>query len=658
MTSVDTLDLPKAKITQLKNKGLETTEDLLEMMPLHYYDFTKPTPISQLRDGQTQSIYVQVIFITVNNKYMKILVEDEFGESFDLMFFNQFYLADKMEKGSWYTIGGRVTRTPAFFSMTNPSLILKGKASLIQTKYPKVKGMSEDYLRKAIRMAEITTYLGEDLDKDIRQKFDLVDRKKLIRNIHNPKTIEDVKEAKKRLLFEDLFQFNLRLMADRKKGVTEAIAPMGAFEQTKVLLQKLPFQLTEGQSAALRTISQRMKNGKRVNSLVQGDVGSGKTMVALFALLIAAESGFQSAIMAPTNVLAKQHYEEMKGYLEPLGFKVVFLSGTEKVKLKREAYAAIKSGEANVIVGTHAVLSEAVKYHSLGLIVVDEEHRFGVKQRETFAEKGEQGVHFISMTATPIPRTLASALYGEDVLSLTIKTLPKGRKPIVTEWMEDDHKSYLLMEKEIRKGHQAYIVCPFIEDNEDLEDVESVESAYEKARKYFEPKGISVGMINGKMKPDKISDEIEKFSKKDYDILVSTTIIEVGVNVPNATVMLVKSADRFGLAQLHQLRGRVGRSTHQSFCVLSSANESDMAKAKLQAMVDTSDGFQIAAKDMELRGTGDITGIAQSGANKYIELMLQYPNLNQAIRNAVKEIIEEPKRLHYYRHYIAEREKE
>lgn len=658
MTSVDTLDLPKAKITQLKNKGLETTEDLLEMMPLHYYDFTKPTPISQLRDGQTQSIYVQVIFITVNNKYMKILVEDEFGESFDLMFFNQLYLADKMEKGSWYTIGGRVTRTPAFFSMTNPSLILKGKASLIQTKYPKVKGMSEDYLRKAIRMAEITTYLGEDLDKDIRQKFDLVDRKKLIRNIHNPKTIEDVKEAKKRLLFEDLFQFNLRLMADRKKGVTEAIAPMGAFEQTKVLLQKLPFQLTEGQSAALRTISQRMKNGKRVNSLVQGDVGSGKTMVALFALLIAAESGFQSAIMAPTNVLAKQHYEEMKGYLEPLGFKVVFLSGTEKVKVKREAYAAIKSGEANVIVGTHAVLSEAVKYHSLGLIVVDEEHRFGVKQRETFAEKGEQGVHFISMTATPIPRTLASALYGEDVLSLTIKTLPKGRKPIVTEWMEDDHKSYLLMEKEIRKGHQAYIVCPFIEDNEDLEDVESVESAYEKARKYFEPKGISVGMINGKMKPDKISDEIEKFSKKDYDILVSTTIIEVGVNVPNATVMLVKSADRFGLAQLHQLRGRVGRSTHQSFCVLSSANESDMAKAKLQAMVDTSDGFQIAAKDMELRGTGDITGIAQSGANKYIELMLQYPNLNQAIRNAVKEIIEEPKRLHYYRHYIAEREKE
>lgn len=638
MRAIAELDLPKAKINQLRRKGLETVEDLLKMTPLHYDDFTRPKPIWDLIDGELTSVYVKVVFSTANDRMLTFHVQDEHGEPFDIVFFNQYYMQEKIKRGKWYTFGGKVKKDSRYFNMANPFLIQEGRIELIQTRYSKVKGMSDDYFRKALELAEKEMDVSDVLDKDVKKTFGLVSKKELIQHIHHPKSMIEVRKAKERLLFEDLFAFNIQLLANQEYRRTEALAPMGKFGLTRQLLTALPFQLTDGQNEALREISIMMKAGKRVNALVQGDVGSGKTMVALFAMLVAAESGFQSAIMAPTNVLAKQHYKELTELLEPFGIQTAYLSGELKAKEKREAIKAIKEGTAQIIIGTHAVISKTVNYKNLGLIVVDEEHRFGVVQREAFAEKGGQGVHVINMSATPIPRSLAMSLYGDDVMTLTIKTMPKGRIPIKTLQEQNEIKAFQFMHSEIKKGRQAYIVCPLIEENFELDNVESVEETFRKADDYFSPKGVDVGVIHGRMKPEIIAEEISKFASGEYDVLVSTTIVEVGVNVPNATAILIKSAERFGLAQLHQLRGRVGRSSYPSTCLLLSNNETEKAKFKLKAMTDTSDGFVIAQKDMELRGTGDIVGVEQSGLNNAIQLMLENPVLHEEIRIYVKKV--------------------
>lgn len=649
MSLITDLNIPKAKMNQLRKKGLETTEDLLKMVPLHYDDFTTPKKIWDLRDGELASVYVKVTFSTANDKMLTFHVVDEEGEPFEIVFFNQFFMQNQIKRGSWYTFGGKIKRTSVYFNMANPFLVKEGRHEIVQTRYSKIKGMSDDYLRKCIDMAEKATAVTDELDSALRYEFNLLTKKDMYQSIHHPKTMMDVKRAKKRLLFEELFAFNVQLAANQECKREKAVAPMGEFKRTRELLGKLPFELTTGQKEALRAISTQMKNGTRVNALVQGDVGSGKTMVALFSMLVAADSGYQSAIMAPTNVLAKQHYRELTELLSPLGIKTAYLSGELKVKEKREALKAIKDGSAQVIIGTHAVLSKNVSYHSLGLIVVDEEHRFGVAQRELFAEKGGEGIHVINMSATPIPRSLAMSLYGDDVLTLTIKTMPKGRVPIKTVRGRNEDGAYKLIYDEIKKGRQAYIVCPLIEENIDMDDVESVEEAFKKAEAYFSPKDIKVGMIHGRLKPEAIAEEITKFASGEYHILVSTTIIEVGVNVPNATAILIKSAERFGLAQLHQLRGRVGRSSHPSICLLLSNNETEKAEFKLKAMTDTADGFVIAQKDMELRGTGDIVGTEQSGLNKAIQLMLEYPTFHEEIRQAVQSLKKDTKRWTAYK---------
>lgn len=650
MKPITELDLPKAKINQLRRKGLETTEDLLKMMPLHYDDFTKPKRIWDLIDGEMAAVYVKVVFTTANDKMLTIHVQDEEGEPFEVVFFNQYYMQNKIKRGKWYTFGGKVKKDGRYFNMANPFLINEGRIKLIQTRYSKIKGMSDDYFRKALALAEKEANHTDDFDQELLKAFNLVGKKDLFKYIHRPTSMVDVRKAKERLLFEDLFAFNVQLLANQEYKREEALAPMGKFGLTRQLLDKLPFQLTSDQSKALREISLMMKAGKRVNALVQGDVGSGKTMVALFSMLIAAESGFQSAIMAPTNVLAKQHFQEITELLKPFGIQTAYLSGELKAKEKREAIKAIKDGTAQVVIGTHAVISKTVHYKNLGLIVVDEEHRFGVVQRESFAEKGGQGVHVINMSATPIPRSLAMSLYGDDVMTLTIKSMPAGRIPIHTVRENNEIAAYQKIHREILKGRQAYIVCPLIEENFELDDVESVEETYKKADEFFSDKGVDVGVIHGRMKPEIVAEEIGKFASGEYDILVSTTIIEVGVNVPNATAILIKSAERFGLAQLHQLRGRVGRSTYPSTCLMLSNNETDKALFKLNAMTDTTDGFIIAQKDMELRGTGDLVGTDQSGLNKAFQLMLDYPVLHERIRLYVKDMqLNEPSRWQYYK---------
>lgn len=647
MANVRTLPIPKGKQTQLINKGLKTTDDLLRMTPLHVFDYSVHTPIKNLIDGERVAISGEISNKQTTPKYTKFTIEDDSGIA-DVFIFGQGWIAGKFMVGDLVTVGGKVKKQGHFTTFGNPELFEKGKVKKMYTKYSKVKGMSEDYLVKCIRLAEQYP-IFETLDKGVRNRFKLVDAARLTQCIHHPRSLQDVNHAKRRLLFEDLFEFNLKLFANRKKLKQKDIPKMSNFTKTEELKSKLPFELTEDQNQVLRQVSGHFFHGKRLNALVQGDVGSGKTMVGLFALLMAAENGHQGVMMAPTTVLAQQHYEEAKERLEPLGLTVAFINGGLKAKERRDVLQSIQSGEADVVIGTHAAISKDVEYHSLRVVIIDEEHRFGVEQREALEDKASEGAHKISLTATPIPRTLAHTLFGDDVIPYEIKTMPSGRKSIKTA-RGDSIQGLQLMRAEITKGHQGYIVCPLIEDNDEI-NAKSVLSVYKSTKDYFKRDDIKVGMVHGQMKQEDIDTEIQKFSNKEYDILVSTTIIEVGVNVPNTTVMLIESADRFGLSQLHQLRGRVGRSTYQSYCLLTShENITEDAHKKLDVLVDTTDGFKIAKADMAIRGTGNLVGTEQTGVSHIIDTMIAYPKFSENIKKEVMNILEDPKRLSYYQY--------
>lgn len=652
MVSVRNLAIPKAKQTQLINKGLETTEDLLRMTPLHVYDFSIHTPIRELKHGDVVAVHGEVSHKQSTPKYTKFIIEDNTGVV-DVFVFGQAWVAKKFNVGDTVTVGGKIKKQGYFTSFSNLELFEKGKVQKIYTKYSKIKGMSDDYLIKCIRMAEQHP-VQEKIEREVRKKFGLVDATTLTQCIHHPRNMEDVKRAKRRLIFEELFAFDLKLFANRKRLVHKDIPKMNNFEKTEGLKKSLPFELTNDQNKVLRQISGHFLHGKRLNTLVQGDVGSGKTMVGLFALLIAAENGHQGVLMAPTTVLAQQHYEEAVERLSPLGLKVSFINGGLKVKERREILKSIASGETDVVIGTHAAISKDVHYHSLRVVVIDEEHRFGVEQRESLEAKASEGAHKISLTATPIPRTLAHTLFGDDVRPYEIKSMPSGRKQILTN-RGDSIQGLNLLRAEINKGHQGYIVCPLIEDNEDI-NAKSVLGTFKKTKDFFKREDIKVGMVHGKMKQEKIDEEIEKFINNEYDILVSTTIIEVGVNVPNTTVMIIESADRFGLSQLHQLRGRVGRSSFQSYCLLTSEEDiTEDAHKKLDVLVGTTDGFRIAEADMEIRGTGNLVGIEQTGDSRAIDIMISYPKFSQNVKNEVLDILRDPIRLSNY-HYLFDRQ--
>lgn len=647
MVAVDQLSIPKAKQTQLKNKGLYTTDDILKYVPLHTYDFSRHIPIKELKNDQTCAIYGTITHKESKPKYSKFIVDDG-TETIDVVFFGQAWVIRKFDVGDKVTVGGKVKKTGFYNSFSNPDLFVPGKQQTMLAKYSKIKGMSDDYVQKVIRLAEQYP-IQETLDASIRKTFGLIDAKRLTQCIHHPRTPDDVAKAKKRLLFEELFVFNLRLFASRKQQVKRTLEPMSRFDDTAQMKSSLPFTLTTDQTAVLKHISYNFKKGKRMNALIQGDVGSGKTMVGLFALLMNAENGHQGVLMAPTTVLAQQHYQEAVERLTPLGHKVVFLNGDLKAKEKREALKVIKSGEASVVIGTHAAISKDVLYNALHLVIVDEEHRFGVEQRDALEEKASNGAHKLSLTATPIPRTLAHTLYGDDVESYAIKSMPNGRKRIKTAQGETT-QGYRLMREEIKKGRQAYVVCPLIDPNPDME-AKSVKEVYKDITHFFNRDGIRVALVHGQMKQTEIDEIIQAFNDKAYDILVSTTIIEVGVNVPNATVMVIESADRFGLSQLHQLRGRVGRGAHQSYCLLTSGEATtNESKQKLAVLTQTTDGFKIADADMKLRGTGNLVGTAQTGASKAIGLMLQNPELSQAIKKEVQSVLKDPFRLKHYQY--------
>ena len=492
---------------------------------------------------------------------------------------------------------------------------------VMQPVYGLTKGLSNHAVRKAVSQAlerEEEYQKREYLPTYVREKYQLAEYNFAIRNIHFPKDMDSFVTARKRLVFEEFFLFLLAIRRLKEANdVTKNAYPMKGSEKTEQFLKSLPFQLTRAQERVWREIQHDLEGERAMNRLIQGDVGSGKTILAILALLEAANHGYQGAIMAPTEVLAKQHYESITTLFHEHGVdkKVILLTGSMTAKEKRIACESIATHQCDIIIGTHALIQEKVVYNKLALVITDEQHRFGVSQRELLAEKGE-AVHILVMSATPIPRTLAIILYGDLDISV-VDELPANRVPIKNCVVNTSYRpqAYRFIEKEAARGHQIYVICPMVEESESME-AENVEDYANKLRMELDDK-ITIGVLHGKMRPQQKNSIMEAYERNEIQVLVSTTVVEVGVNVPNATVMMVENAERFGLAQLHQLRGRVGRGKEQSYCIFVSSTDKKETMERLKILNGSNDGFYIANEDLRLRGPGDLLGIRQSGSMEF-----------------------------------------
>ncbi len=602
---------------------IHTVGDLIRYYPKDYDSFKEPTPIKDAQVGTTEAIYACVSNIPNVKKIrnltiLNVNVKDSTGQ-LQLTFFNMPYLKNVLKPGAYYVFRGTIQSKGQFKVLEQPKMYgyddYRKLLGVLQPKYSLTKGLTNQMIQKAVKQA-LTFYSFEKefFPENFLQKYDLIDHKEAICAMHFPIDYENMLVARKRMVFEEFFGF-LLMLRKNKEQVAELPNEYEMFEtaDTVRFLEQMPFSLTKAQKKVWQEIRQDLSSPYCMNRLIQGDVGSGKTIVAVLALLMCVANGYQGALMAPTEVLAVQHYETILEYIEQyqLAFRPVLLVGSMTAKEKRAAYEQIASGEANLIIGTHALIQEKVEYKCLALVVTDEQHRFGVRQREHLAEKG-QNPHVLVMSATPIPRTLAIILYGDLQLSI-IDELPANRLPIKNCVVNTSYrpKAYEFITKEVAQGRQAYVICPMVEEGE-LEDVENVIEYTSKLRANL-PSNIQVAYLHGKMRPNEKNQIMEAFSNHNIDVLVSTTVIEVGINVPNATVMMVENAERFGLAQLHQLRGRVGRGEHQSYCIFVSSKDNKETMERLQILNKSNDGFFIASEDLKMRGPGDLFGVRQSG---------------------------------------------
>lgn len=645
---IQALNLSTKRKNILEKKGITTVEDVANYFPTKYYDFRKTTLIKDLKVDDIQLVKGKVIKNILKNKNVFLHIKDDNNNTMIITFFGMDFIYKNFFLNQTYYFGGKIGEFNNNKTMTNPFIYLheddKDKALSIHGIYKKIPNISNDSLLNITQTAIdlLNTSCNEIFTPNIIQKFNLMYQYQAYRNIHNPKDIVQLEKAKERFIFEDLFRFafNLKLKQNHNKENTFK------FVKTKLLntfVESLPFSLTEGQKETLEKIKEKSISDKSINALVQGDVGTGKTMIAFGGCVLAKENGFQSVILCPTNVLASQHYEEFCERTKGLNIETAFLNSDTKTKEKKRIYKGLEDGTIDVVIGTHAILSDKVIFKNLALIVVDEEHRFGVKQREKLTEK-TNGIHFISMSATPIPRTLALTIYGDNIDVYTIKTKPANRKEVQTLIFNNQEKIFDGIYRQFKEGHQSYIVCPMIDDSEELKSIEEV---FKDFNKYCKQKGyndIKAEIVTGKMKKDEVDKTIERFSNFESHVLISTTVIEVGVNVPNATVIVVQDAKQFGLAQLHQLRGRVGRGSYQSYCLL----VGDKNNERLNIMTSTTDGFVIAQEDLKLRGTGDFLGTKQSGENKLLLLALANKELFFEIQKTINELFKDEKEINRY----------
>ncbi|MCQ2537129.1 MAG: ATP-dependent DNA helicase RecG [Lachnospiraceae bacterium] len=620
--SVKTIKGIGDKLQELFAKvSVNSVGELMTYYPVRYEDYKLPQDINTVRDGETCVICACVSNVKDNGTKSRIKVitckaNDPTGEV-ELVWFNQPYVKYELKAGYHYIFRGKVVQKGKKLSVEQAKIYRREDyfklQNSLQPVYSLTKGLTNNAITKAMKQALV---LAEDfpeyLPSATRKKYDVLKKKHALQEIHFPKSEETMLEARRSLVFEEFFLFGVFLRAmskGRECAKSEAvITDNGMCEK---LMGELPFKLTKGQLEAFENIKKDMTSGNVMARLVQGDVGSGKTIIAVLAMLLCASNGYQAAIMAPTEVLAEQHYSSMYGVFKRYGLKCELLTGSMTAKEKKEAYARIAAHEADIIIGTHTLFQEKLEFDNLALCITDEQHRFGVKQREKLGKKG-MNPHILVMSATPIPRTLAMMLYGDMDISL-VKELPADRLAIKNCVVGPEYRptAYKFMAEQVKQGRQCYVICPMVDETEES-DGENVTDYSARLQETFGDE-IRVGMLHGKMKPTEKNIIMHKFSTGEIDILVSTTVVEVGVNVPNATVMMIENADRFGLAQLHQLRGRVGRGAYQSYCIFMYGNKSDDALERLNILKTSNDGFYIANEDLKLRGPGDLFGIRQSG---------------------------------------------
>ena len=606
-----------------------TIDDLIRHYPRDYETYDAPVSIRETSPGNVQAVYGQITAIpnvkkVRNLSILNAILKDDNGDSIQLTFFNMPFLKKVLKPGGFYLFRGLVQQRGTHKFMEQPRMFTwdeyRQKSGRLLPRYALTKGLTNQTVQKSIAQAlEYYPPEKEYLPQVILQKYPMLTHREAVYALHFPESREELLTARNRMVFEEFFSFLLVLRKNKELAAkTENHFPMYETADTVRFLEQLPFPLTKAQKKVWGELREDMGSPYAMNRLIQGDVGSGKTILAVLALLMCAANGYQGAMMAPTEVLAVQHFETISGYVKKYGiaFRPVLLTGSMTAKEKREAYAKIASGEANLIIGTHALIQEKVEYSSLALVVTDEQHRFGVRQRETLAAKGSEP-HVLVMSATPIPRTLAIILYGDLKVSV-IDELPANRLPIKNCVVGTAYrpKAYEFIAKEVAAGRQAYVICPMVEEGES-EDLENVVDYTEKLRAALPP-SVQVAYLHGKMRPADKNRIMEQFAAKEIDVLVSTTVIEVGINVPNATVMMVENAERFGLSQLHQLRGRVGRGEFQSYCIFISTSEAKETMERLQILNHSNDGFHIASEDLKLRGPGDIFGIRQSGEFAFV----------------------------------------
>lgn len=614
--------------------GITTVRELLLYYPRGYQSFSPPKKLAQSRAEETITVE---LFVVSDFKWKKVrnlsvgsgLCSD--GQNrITITYFNAPYMKKRMSAGCRYLFrgklkignGGIVSNEKVRYSMDQPKLYsweeYEALMGQLWPSYGLTAGLTNRTVLKAVSQAlESEDFNPEEyVPKKLRLEYHLISRKEALRQIHFPKDYEHLLAARQRLVFDEFFLFliSIRQMKEYHEA-SPTNYPMIETAWPGRLLEHLPFSLTGAQLRVWEEIKEDLTGGFCMNRLIQGDVGSGKTIVAFLALLLAVSNGYQGALMAPTEILASQHFEQICELTEKyeLPFHPVLLTGSVSASTKKELCRSIREGEANVIIGTHALIQEKVSYHKLGLVITDEQHRFGVRQRELLNEKGG-GAHVLVMSATPIPRTLAIILYGDMHLSV-IDELPVGRLPIKNCVVGTSYrpKAYEFITKEVRKGNQAYVICPMVEaGDEETEELENV-TDYGQQLKNTLPEDIHVEILHGKMRPADKKRVMEAFAAGDVHVLVSTTVIEVGINVPKATVMMIENAERFGLAQLHQLRGRIGRGKDQSYCIFMNSSNSEASMERLSVLNHSNDGFQIAEEDLKQRGPGDLFGIRQSG---------------------------------------------
>ncbi len=637
-------DLPgigPARLKAFESAGIHSVRELVEYLPSGYRDLSDRRPLSSLKAGDEAAVLVQISGsvrefrkgkLTITNAH----IEDD-SDRIAVVWYNQPWLKKNLPPGRQLLLYGRVEAKGGRLTMVSP-VFEQGEG--IQPIYKPIPGISNKLLRECMQIA-LSVYQGQwpdELPYEFRLRHGLCERNYAMQNAHNPISHEALKMARWRISFEELLLYQVALWIVRGQQ-KEGVIIKSEASQLDAFWNALAFAPTDAQRRVLWEVAQDMAAQTPMARMVQGDVGSGKTAIAFGALYLAAQQGYQAALMAPTEILAAQHLESAKKILEPLGVRCGLLTGSLTPKEKKLAHEAIAAGDWQVAIGTHALISEGVEYRKLGLVVTDEQHRFGVKQRTKLSAKGEEGPNVLVMTATPIPRTLSLVLYGDLDVSV-VDELPPGRQPVKTKIVPERKRMgmYGFLREQVGKGRQIYVVCPLVEDSEAVE-AQSAEQLYKKLQDEW-LKGLRIGLAHGKMKPAEKEEVLAAFHSGELDVLVATTVIEVGINVPNATVMVVENAERFGLAQLHQLRGRVGRGSEESWCFL-------MAEPteRLKMLTQTNDGFVVAQKDLDLRGPGELFGARQSGlAGAMASALSADTNLLKETHDAARELLKQPDR--------------